>query len=106
MEDAMSMINPDLFRVDLIHNMICCPFSQLYEMLAHAMAGPSGYRKEDIEAAIREKIDLPLFQDGTIVRLDLPSDTPKAVRERVVQIHADVCARWGCDPSWSRDPKA
>lgn len=102
----MRLINPDINQEDLIHNMSCCPFSQLYEMLAQATAGSSGYRKEDIEAAIREKIDLPLFQNGTIVKLNFPPNTPTAVRERVVQIHAKVCASWGCDPSWSHDPKA
>ncbi len=109
-EDAMRMMNPDLYPEDLIHNMTCCPFSQLYEMLARAMAGSSYkgfmYQKEDIEAAIHEKIYFPLFQDGTIVKLSFPPDTPIAVRERVVQIHAEVCAIWGCDPSWDRDPKA
>lgn len=102
----MSLIDPDRYREDLIFNMTCCPFSQLYRMLAQAMAGSSGYRKEDIEEAIREKINLPIFQNGTIIRLDFPPNTPTAIRERVVQIHAEVCKRWGCDPSWTRDPKA
>lgn len=99
-------LNPDRNRADLIFNMSCCSWHQLYQMLAQTMAGTSGYRLEDIEAGIFEKIDLPLFQNGRIVKLDFPPDTPKAVRERVVQIHAEVCKRWGCDPSWVRDPKA
>jgi hypothetical protein len=75
-------------------------------MLAQAMAGQFGYRQEDVEAGIFEKIYLPLFQNGRIVKLSFLPDTPTAVRERVVQIHAEVCGRWGCDPSWDWDPKA
>ncbi len=92
-------------RDDLRHRLLCCPFKQLLELLAQAQT-ESGYEEKDIEAALREKIDLPLFNNGTIVKLDFPSDTPTRVRERVVQIHAEVCKSWGCDPSWDRDPKA
>lgn len=98
--------DPQHNRADLIFNMSCCPWLQLYHILGLAMAGAYGYQAEDVEAAIREKIDLPLFQDGSIVKLVFPPDVPLTVQGRVVQIHAEVCRAWGCDPSWDRDPKA
>ena len=101
-----SRLDPTHNRADLIFNMSCCSWHQLYQMLGQAMTGASGYRQEDVEAGIFEKIYLPLFQNGRIVKLSFLPDTPTAVRERVVQIHAEVCGRWGCDPSWDWDPKA
>ena len=99
-------LDPQNNKADLIFNMSCCSWRELYKMLGQAMAGNSGYRQEDVEAAIFERVDLPLFENGRIVKLDFPADTPPTVRERVVHIHAEVCKRWGCDPSWDRDPKA
>jgi hypothetical protein len=102
----MSLIRPDLRREDLIHNMTCMSFWDLFAMLGEVMDGGCRYDLEDIEAAIREKVYFPIYQNGTIVKLTFPANTPEKVKERAVQIHAEVCRSWGCDPSWSRDPKA
>ena len=77
---------------------LCCAFDD--------MGNGGTHSAEDIETAIREMVYSPLFTDGTIVQFRFPEGVSDKVRERFMQIHAEVCDGWGCDPSLSRDPKA